>query len=293
MGLFKEMLRKEGQLTLRCGDNVLDLTHPRVMGIINATPDSFYAPSRTLDSRETAVLLAQQMIGEGADILDIGGLSTRPGAEEIPVAEELARVIPVVGAIHRALPEAIISVDTYRAVVAEKAIEAGATIVNDISGGQMDQQMAGVIAHAQVPYVLMHLRGTPADMQSHTDYQDLIGDISRYFVDKIRALDKAGVRDVILDPGFGFAKTMQQNYELIRKLDVFSFLGRPLMIGVSRKSTLSKTIGRPVEETLQATTALHMAALMKGASILRVHDVQAARDAILVYRQWMEPQMPG
>lgn len=279
------MLRKEQKRTLRCGNQLIEVSKPLVMGIINATPDSFYEQGRTNHSIEKALEMASRMLNEGATILDIGGMSTRPGAIEIPLSEELERVIPVIEAIHDTFPRAVISVDTYRAKVAEEAIKAGATMVNDISGGQLDPDLLGIVADHQVAYVAMHMRGTPENMLQHTDYHDVVSDVLKYFVSTIQQLEKAGIEEVLLDPGFGFAKTKVQNYQLIDKLGIFGLLGKPLLIGLSRKSTLSKTIGRTVEETLEATTALHMIALQNGASVLRVHDVRPAMDAIAVHNQ--------
>lgn len=279
------MLRGEYQNTLRCGNQLIELTNPLIMGIVNATPDSFYASSRADGAVETALGMARRMLSDGAAILDIGGMSTRPGAKEISVNEEIARVVPVIEAIHAHFPEVIISVDTYRAIVAEESIKAGATMVNDVSGGQLDDRMFKVVADRQVAYVMMHLRGTPETMHQYTDYKDVIADLLKYFVNRLQIARQAGVTEIILDPGFGFAKTMEQNYELIARLDSFRLLNRPLLVGVSRKSTLSKTIGRPAEETLEATTALHMVALQNGASILRVHDVLPAMDTIAVFNK--------
>ena len=253
------------------------------MGILNVTPDSFYPASRVGGDADHVLTRAGQMLEAGCAILDVGGMSSRPGAKAIPAAEELERVLPVVEAVHRHFPNAIISIDTYRADVAEKCISAGATMVNDISGGLLDADMADVVASHGVAYVVMHMRGTPADMQQMTDYQAVVPDIIKYFVHRMRTLRKAGVEELIIDPGFGFSKTMKQNYDIIQQLGAFGCLGLPVMVGVSRKSTLSKTIGRSVDETLEATTALHMAALLNGASILRVHDVQPAMDTIAVY----------
>jgi dihydropteroate synthase len=286
------MLRRTTQLTLRCGEKLLDLSAPAIMGIVNVTPDSFYPQSRVGSEGSQITDFAGKMIEEGADILDIGGMSTRPGAEEIGLGLELERVLPAIEAIKKYFPGIIISLDTYRAKVAQEGIKAGATMINDISGGELDKEMIQVVSSVPVSYVLMHMRGNPGNMQTMTDYKDLIGDLVAYFAERIRVLTKAGITDVVIDPGFGFSKTMQQNYELIQHLDVFKMLGLPVMVGVSRKSTLSKTIGRPVEDTLEATTALHMAALMKGAKLLRVHDVKAARDTIAVYQQLQGTQNP-
>ncbi len=286
------MLRGNQPVTLRCGSQLLDLSVPVVMGIINVTPDSFFPGSRIPDETDKIIDFAGKMIEEGAAILDIGGMSSRPGAVEIEVGIEMERVIPAIEAVKKTFPEIIISLDTYRAPVAKEGIRAGATMINDISGGELDEEMVYLVSNAHVSYVLMHMKGNPATMQSMTDYQDLVGELLRYFVQKIRTLSKAGITDIILDPGFGFSKTMQQNYELIHHLEVFHMLNHPLMIGLSRKSTLSKTIGRPVEETLEATSALHMAALLKGAGILRAHDVKAACDVIKVYHQLQMVQNP-
>jgi dihydropteroate synthase len=279
------MLRSDDLRSLRCGNQVIEIGAGLTMGILNATPDSFFEASRTGNSVEKALERAHQMASEGAIIIDIGGMSTRPGAEEISEKEELRRVIPVIEALHSALPDMVLSIDTYRSVIAQEACKAGAGMINDISGGEADSHMYKVVSDFNVAYVLMHTRGTPKTMQQMTDYEDVVHDLIKYFIPKIKELHKLGVYDIILDPGFGFAKTPEQNFQIIRQLETFRFLGHPILVGVSRKSTLSKTVHRPVEETLAATTALHMAALQNGASILRVHDVAAAVDAIAVYRQ--------
>jgi len=277
------MLMRKFSHTLRCGKQLLDLSSPVVMSILNITPDSFYAPSRIRMKTDHLVDIAGQMLEDGAKILDVGGMSSRPGAPEIDLQEELNRVVPAIEALRDSFPEAILSVDTYRSEVAIMAIKAGATMINDVSGGSLDPGMIDLLASRQVPYVLMHMKGMPSDMQSHADYHDLIGEIVKYFVNKLRILHHRGVRDIIIDPGFGFSKTMEQNFQIINQLEVFQFLECPVMIGLSRKSSLSQTIGRPVEETLDATTALHMVALQLGVSILRVHDVKPAMDAIAVF----------
>ena len=279
------MLRKGNPNSIRCGNQLVDLSTPVIMGIINVTPDSFYKPSRVAGSLDLAVEMAAEMIAQGAVFLDVGGMSTRPGSQEIPVEAELERVLPVIEKLHDLFPDTVISVDTYRAEVARHCIAAGATMVNDVSGGQLDQELLSEVASHQVAYVLMHMRGTPATMNQNTEYQDITNNILKYFVKGLRDLKQKGIREIILDPGFGFAKTMEQNYKLIDQLGVFRILECPLMVGISRKSTLANTIGRPVEETLEATTALHMVALQNGASILRAHDVRAANDAIAVYKR--------
>lgn len=283
--MLKKMLRGECQNTLRCGNQLIELTNPLIMGIVNATPDSFYAFSRADGTVENALAMARRMLSDGAIILDIGGMSTRPGAKEVTVSEEIARVVPVIEAIHTEFPQAIISVDTYRAIVAEESIKAGATMVNDVSGGQLDEGMFKIVAEKQVAYVMMHLRGTPETMHQYTDYKDVVSDLIKYFIKRLQIARQAGVSEIILDPGFGFAKTMEQNYEIIQRHGSFRLLHKPLLVGISRKSTLSKTIGRPADEALEATTALHMVALQNGASILRVHDVLPARDTIAVFNK--------
>jgi dihydropteroate synthase len=284
------MLRGITHASLRCGDQLLDLSSPVVMGILNASPDSFYPESRVLPDYVKVSEYAGMMVEQGASILDIGGMSTRPGAEEIDLQLEIDRVLPVIEVVKKNHPNIVISLDTYRSKVAVEGIKAGATMINDISGGNLDEDMLPTVANAHVAYVLMHMRGNPSTMQSMTDYKDLAGEIMKYFVEKIRGLKKAGVQDIVIDPGFGFSKTMQQNFELINKLPVFSMLRHPLMVGISRKSTLSKSIGRPVEDTLEATSGLHLAALQGGTKILRVHDVQAAKDVIAVYQHLQSGQ---
>lgn len=279
------MLRHSEYSTLRCGHQVIDLSVPIVMGILNTTPDSFYASSRVAGKTEEILSKVEQMIAEGAAIIDVGGMSSRPGAKPVTTGEELSRVLPAIEAIKSNFPKTVISIDTYRAEVATACIRAGATMVNDISGGQLDSGMLQLIADHQVAYVLMHLRGNPENMQYNTEYQSVVPDILKYFIGQLKLCQQVGIEEIIIDPGFGFAKTPEQNYQLVDQLGVFRFLNLPIMIGVSRKSTLSKTIGRPVEETLSATTALHMVALQNGASVLRVHDVQAAMDTIAVYNQ--------
>lgn len=282
------MLIRPTLTTLRCGRELLDVSSARVAGIINVTPDSFYSPSRVPRNGEFALDMGCQMVNDGATILDIGGMSSRPGAELISVGEEIDRVIPVIESFAKYLPHTMVSIDTDRSEVAEAAILAGATIVNDISGGSRDQRMWDVVCKYPVTYVVMHMRGTPVNMQSLTQYQDLIGDLLKYFVNKLRELHQLGINDIIIDPGFGFSKTIEQNYEIIENLSTFRMLGYPIMIGISRKSSLSLTIHKPVNETLDATTALHMAALIYGASILRVHDVKPAMDAIAVFKKLQE-----
>lgn len=274
--------------SVRCGHVLLDLASPLVMSILNITPDSFYGPSRSGNSTEEIVDRAGGMLADGAKIIDVGGMSSRPGAVELDLQAEIDRVIPAIEAVKKTFSEAIISVDTYRASVAEQAIKAGATIINDISGGSLDAAMIDLLGKEKVAFVLMHMRGKPAHMQKLTHYDDLISDITTYFVNKLRILHTKGFRDIILDPGFGFSKKVEQNFEIISHLGTFRFLECPVLIGLSRKSSLSQIVGRPTEETLDATTALHMIALENGASILRVHDVKPAIDAIAIFNKLQE-----
>ena len=265
--------------SIRVGDKLLDLSIPVVMGILNATPDSFYEGSRE-ESATGALAKAREMISAGAKIIDIGGYSTRPGAADITIEGEIARVIPIIEALRTEFPEVIISIDTFRSQVAETAILAGANIINDISGFEIDPKIVDIAGKYKVPYILMHMRGNPQTMKSLTDYDNLFKDISRYFSKKIAALQNAGVNDIILDPGFGFAKTIDQNYELLNNLEAFHLFEKPILAGLSRKSMIYKKLGITPEESLPGTIALNAIALEKGAKILRVHDVKEAVELI-------------
>ncbi|RYF87549.1 MAG: dihydropteroate synthase [Chitinophagaceae bacterium] len=252
---------------------------PLVMGIINATPDSFYAGSRQ-QSIDMMLSQAEKMIIDGAAILDIGGQSSRPGSVRISADEENARVIPGIEAIRKSFPEIFISVDTYYAAVAREAIAAGADIVNDISAGHMDQQMLSAVASLNVPYVLMHMQGTPGTMHLAPQYEDVTREVLDFFIRHVSKLHESGLDQVIIDPGFGFGKTIAHNFELLKKLEVFSILERPLLLGISRKSTIYKTLGTTPEQALNGTSVLNTIGLLKGASILRVHDVKEATETI-------------
>lgn len=252
---------------------------PKVMGILNVTPDSFYSGSR-VNNPEHIVERAAKMLNNGASILDIGGYSSRPGATNISVQEEIDRVIPAISAISKELPESLISIDTFRSEVAEAAIQSGACIINDISGFSLDPKLPEVAAKFNAPYILMHMRGTPQTMQSLTDYQNILTEMASYFSEKMEILKGTGVKDIILDPGFGFSKTLEDNHFLLQNFDYFDFLGQPILIGVSRKSMIYKKLGIKPEESLQGTIALNAIALSKGASILRVHDVKEAFDLV-------------
>ncbi len=274
-------------MTLNCRGRLIDLSSPRIMGILNSTPDSFYAGSR-IPGVDEALARAEAMLREGATFLDIGGYSTRPGAAEVTEEEELKRVAPLVEALVAAFPEALLSIDTFRSRVARTALEAGAALVNDISAGLRDPEMLPLVAEKQVPYIMMHMRGTPADMAQLTAYDDLVGEILYYFSERLAAARALGITDLIADPGFGFAKTRAQNFELLAGLPAFRVLEAPLLVGISRKSMIWKTLGIDPSDALNGTTALHMLALQGGASILRVHDVKEASECI---RLWEE--IPG
>jgi dihydropteroate synthase len=267
--------------TLNCKGRLLSVDKPLVMGIINTTPDSFYEGSRFM-VMEDILRQAEQMLKDGADMLDIGGQSTRPGSEQVGIAEEMRRVVQVIGTVSLHFPDAVISVDTYHAAVAEKAVEAGASIVNDISGGNLDPDMLATAGRLGVPYVCMHTKGSPQDMQQRAVYEDVTREVLDHFIKKIEHCRQAGIRDVIIDPGFGFAKTIQHNFELLRNLDVFHMLDCPLLVGLSRKSTVYKTLGTDAAGALNGTTVLNTVALMNGADILRVHDVKEAREAVML-----------
>lgn len=260
------------------------LDRPFLMGILNLTPDSFFSGSRVADEHNL-LARARHMIGEGADILDVGGYSSRPGAAHIPEEEELDRVIPAVSALARELPEALISIDTFRSRVADEALRAGAAMVNDISAGTLDASMHATVARHQAPYMAMHMRGTPQTMQEQTHYDNLLYEVVDFFQQTLATCRQAGIKDIIVDPGFGFAKTVEQNFALLAHLERLQVLGVPVAVGVSRKSMIWRTLGTDPAGALNGTTALHMVALQKGATLLRVHDVKAAKEAIALFAQ--------
>jgi len=268
--------------TLNAGGQLLDLSCPKVMGIINLTPDSFFGGSRK-PSIDEAVQQAEKMLNEGAAFLDLGAYSSRPGAEDISVQEEIDRLLPVVEVIAKQFPEAVLSVDTFRAKVAEVAINAGAHIINDISGGQLDVDMFATVARLQVPYILMHMRGTPQNMQQQTDYDDIFAEVYDYFAGKYYELKRLGVHDIIIDPGFGFAKERAHSYALMNRLQDFNLLQLPVLVGISRKKMIYGTLGVTAAEALNGTTALNTIALTKRANILRVHDVKEAVEAVKIW----------
>lgn len=273
--------------TLNIRGQILDLATPRVMGILNITPDSFYDGSRATTDIEI-LKLAEKMLTEGANILDVGGYSSRPGADDISADEEMTRAVHAVKLLAREFPTSILSIDTFRAEVARQAVSEGASIINDISAGELDKEMFQVVSTLQVPYIAMHMRGTPQTMKSHTDYEDLLKDVTDYFHKKVFMLEQMGVTDVVIDPGFGFAKTIEQNFTLLNQLRYLKILSRPILVGLSRKSMIWKTLEQKPDEALNGTTALHMSALLKGANILRVHDVKEAVETIQLYSKTIQ-----
>ena len=265
--------------TLRLKNQIISLQKPIVMGILNATPDSFYEGSRTKTEKDI-LQKASQMLEEGTTILDIGGYSTRPDADDISIDEEIKRVVPTIETIKKEFPKAIISIDTFRSEVAKKAVEAGADLINDVSGGSLDKKMFETVADLKVPYILMHMRGTPQTMKTLTDYENIMAEIMTYFQERVLKLKSLGVNDVILDLGFGFAKTIEQNYFLLKNLSIFHHLELPILVGVSRKSMIYKRLDISAFEALNGTSVLNTVAIQNGAKILRVHDVKEAVQAI-------------
>lgn len=265
----------------------LEFRQPVIMGVINRTPDSFYAGSRT-SSLKSVVDQAGRMIKEGASLIDVGGYSSRPGAENISAEEEINRLIPSISAIKDRFPSAIISADTFRADVARQAIRAGASIINDISGGQLDEEMDDLIAEAGLPYIVMHMRGTPQTMKQLTSYEDLLEEVKQFLQHRRKKLQEKGVSQIIFDPGLGFAKTIDQNYALLRNLTYFQDNGTPLMVGLSRKSMIYKVLDKTAEEALNGTTALHALALHNGANIIRVHDVKEAKEVVTLFNRYQQ-----
>lgn len=264
---------------LRFGDKLLDLSTPKIMGILNVTPDSFYHPSRVA-SEKNVLSVAEEMLEDGADIIDVGGYSTRPGSDAVTEKEELDRVIPIVTILKKEFPDIILSVDTFRAMVAEQAILKGADMINDISGWQFDPKILDVIDQYKVPYILMHAEGNVETLHNSKEYVDFFRDIVYYFSEKLQELNTRGITDIIIDPGFGFSKSLEENYSLIRNLEMLHLLEQPILVGLSRKSMIWKKLGGSPESALNGTTILNTQAILKGASILRVHDVPEAREII-------------
>lgn len=280
---YKTNCFNRDNLSIKCGDKVINFENPVVMGILNLTPDSFFDGGSYLD--ETSILKrVDQILTEGAGIIDIGAYSTRPGAAIVGLEEEYDRLRPALFCIRKEFPQAVLSIDTFRSEIVDRIIsEFGPCLINDISGGTMDLNMFSTIGRLQVPYILMHIKGTPQTMQQNPHYEDLFSEILNFFQNKIRELKDAGVTDVIIDPGFGFGKTLDHNYEILSKLAVFFDFNLPLLVGVSRKSMIYKFIGGNPSTSLNGTTAINMLALERGANILRVHDVKEAVECVKLF----------
>jgi dihydropteroate synthase len=269
-------------MTINCKGSLIDLSQPKVMGILNVTPNSFYDGGKYAD--EKAVLQqAEKMLTDGATFIDVGAYSSKPNAPFVSEEEELHRLIPVVTFLDKEFPEIILSIDTFRSKVASASVEVGAALINDISAGNLDVEMMETVAKLQVPYLMMHLRGTPQTMQSLTQYDDIVKEITLYFAQKISQARSLGINDLIIDPGYGFAKTREQNFEVLRKSELFQNLGVPVLAGLSRKSMIYKTLNTTANEALNGTTVLNTIALTKGAAILRVHDVKEASETIKLW----------
>ena len=271
-------------MTINCKGILVDLSSPKVMGILNVTPNSFFDGGKYKNEIE---ILAQveKMLLDGATFIDIGAYSSKPNAEFVSVQEEVSRVVPVVNLILKHFPETIISIDTFRSEVAKASIESGAAIINDIAAGNLDDRMFEIIAKYNVPYIMMHMRGNPQTMQTLTDYDDIIKEMLFYFSEKVAEARRFGINDLIIDPGFGFAKTTAQNYEVFQKMELFNMLELPLLVGISRKSMIYKTLGTTIENALNGTTVLNTLALTKGAKILRVHDVKEAMECVTLFNK--------
>ncbi len=268
--------------TINLNGRLIDLSKPVVMGILNVTPDSFFDGGK-YKTEKKVIKRAEEILEQGGTIIDIGAVSTQPGSEGVSTKDEIDRLVPAVKAVRKAFPEAFISIDTYRSWVAMKVIEdCGPCIVNDVSGGNFDVHMFDTIGKLGVPYILMHMLGTPIKMQDNPEYEDIIRDISMFFTDRVKKLIKAGVKDVIIDPGFGFGKTLSHNYELLNRLDSFKVFQLPVMVGVSRKSMIHKLLGLKPEDALNGTSVVNTMALMGGADLLRVHDVREAVEAVRI-----------
>jgi dihydropteroate synthase len=288
MADFRKLPENDGAaMTINVKGNLINLMErPLVMGILNATPDSFYSSSRA-QSDEEIERRVRTIMDEGADIIDLGAYSSRPGADDVTPDEEMRRLAHALEIVNRLYPEAIVSIDTFRGDVARRCVEDyGAAIINDISGGQLDDTMFQAVADLNVPYILMHMIGNPKDMQKHVDYSSMMTQIVNYFVEKIRTLEQMGVKDIIVDPGFGFSKTLDQNYELLGAMDRLQLLNKPILVGVSRKSMIYNLLGTTPDGALNGTTVVNTLSLTLGANILRVHDVKAAVEAVEIYSKF-------
>lgn len=271
-------------MTINCKGQLIDLSTPKVMGVLNLTPDSFY-DGGSYKNELDILKQVEKMLREGATFIDVGGYSSKPGAEFVAEDEELRRVLPVVEVLTKKFPDIILSIDTFRSSVAKASIDTGAAMINDISAGMLNKDMIKTIARLQVPYIMMHMRGTPQTMQQLTVYNDLLKEMISYFAERLHLTKSEQLIDVIIDPGFGFAKTREQNFELLGNLELLNIVDKPLLVGVSRKSMIYKTLNTTPQEALNGTTALNMVALSKGANILRVHDVKEAVECVTLFNQ--------
>lgn len=271
-------------MTINCKGILVDLSTPKVMGILNVTPNSFFDGGKYKNESEI-LSQVEKMLLDGATFIDIGAYSSKPNAEFVSEQEEISRIVPVVDLILKHFPETIISIDTFRTEVARASIESGAAIINDISAGNLDDKMFEIIAKYNVPYIMMHMRGNPQTMQTLTDYDDIVKEMLFYFSEKVAVARSFGINDLIIDPGFGFAKTITQNYEVFQKMELFNMLELPLLIGISRKSMIYKTLETTIENALNGTTVLNTLALTKGAKILRVHDVKEAMECVTLFNK--------
>lgn len=271
-------------MTINCRGNLIDLTLPKIMGILNLTPDSFYDGGVYKDEK-SILHQVEKMLSEGATFIDLGAYSSRPDADDISEEEELSRMLRIVELLLQEFPEAILSIDTFRSKIAERCLEVGATIINDISAGKLDENMFDIIAKFKAPYIMMHMKGDPKTMQKQTDYKDFINEIRHYFSERMTKARALSIHDIIIDPGFGFSKTKKQNFELLQQLNLFQTIGVPMLAGLSRKSMIYKTLGGNADSALNGTTALNMLALDRGAKILRVHDVKEAMECVKLYEE--------
>lgn len=272
------------RMTINCKGQLIDLTIPKIMGILNVTPNSFFDGGKYKNESEI-LSRVEKMSSEGATFIDVGAYSSKPSAEFVSEQEEISRIIPVLDLVLKHFPETILSIDTFRAEVAKASIESGAAIINDISAGHLDEKMLETVAKYNVPYIMMHMKGTPQTMQTLTQYDDIVKEMLFYFSERIATARSFGINDLITDPGFGFAKTVEQNYEVFQKLDLFNLLELPMLIGISRKSMIYKTLNSNAEEALNGTTVLNTIALTKGAKILRVHDVKEAMECVTLFNK--------
>ncbi|MDO1513807.1 dihydropteroate synthase [Maribacter confluentis] len=271
-------------MTINCKGNIISLEQPRIMGILNVTPDSFFDGGKYQD-QHSILNQVEKMLTDGATFIDVGAYSTRPGAAEVDEVTEMQRIVPIIDLILHKFPDTLISVDTFRSTIAKTCIDHGAAMINDISAGMQDNNMLKTVARLNIPYIMMHMRGTPQNMQQQTDYRDLLKEMLVFFSERLGVAKSLGIKDVIIDPGFGFAKNRLQNFDLLKQMELLQMTDRPILAGISRKSMIYKTLQTQPDNALNGTTALHMVCLQKGANILRVHDVREAWECIKLYEQ--------